>query len=400
MGQVIKSITVLGLAAGSLMCQAGHADDADVFNIHAGASYIFDDNLFRLDDIPLPSGLKGRSDRILGMNAGVELDVPFRQQRFTLDAMATRNLYAENDFLDHTAYRIRGGWNWHFTPRVSGLLSVDRDEALTSFEDYRAYTGKNMRTNSATRFEADVWLASNWHALVGLARESRENSQTFREEDNFEQMGWHLGARYDRGNGRSLTVRYLNRDGEYVDRVVDPVRLLDDAYAQGDLELNLAYPINDKTRVDGTLAYLDRGYDHFEARDYAGWRGRVGLTWNPTGKLGIKGEYARDISDWQDDESSYRVTNGFSIGAIWAKTAKQDFSASLEYKRRDYEGRAFTSVLPAREEDTAVLSVGWTWSPTRASKVNLQLRHELRDTNRVDYDYDATSLSASARFLF
>ena len=361
MGEVIRTTGIMGLLTMLLVSNSVLADDADVFNLSARASYSHDSNLFRLDRgvaSPVP-GKTSRSDNIYGLTAGLSLNKPISLQRFKLNASVSSNTFANYDYLDNNTLQYNGAWNWHVTPRISGILSLTRNEALNGFDNYRTFTGQNMRTTLTDRFEADIWVKSNWHGLVGLVHDKLNNSQLFEQESNSRSLGWNVGARYDTGTGRTLTLRYIQRDGDYTDRPVDLVNNFDDAFTQRDYELTLAYPLNDKTRIDGVIGYVDRSHPHISARDFDGLRGQLGLDWKMAGKVGLKAEVRRRVESWQDSQSSYSITNGISVGPQWLITAKQRLDARIEYDKRQYEGPLPLTVGPLREDSLGALVLNW-----------------------------------------
>jgi exopolysaccharide biosynthesis operon protein EpsL len=402
MGEVNRNIRRLLVIVGLVPCAHALADQQDVFNVYAQSGYTHDSNLYRLDDGVNPSidGETSRSDNILGITAGLRLDKPISQQRFRLDASASRNIYANYDFLSHSTFQYDGAWNWHLTPRISGILSLARSEALNGFDNYRTYDVQSMRTTYTNRFEADYWLRSNWHSLVGLVHDKRTNTESYQQESDNRSLGWNVGVKYDRGTGRSLTIRYIQRDGDYLNRPVDYINYLDDAYTQRDYEFTLAYPINDKTRLEGVVAYVDRTHPNIDERDYDGWRGQVGLDWKLSGKIGLKAEVHRRTEPWQDSESSYAITTGLSVGPQWAITAKQSLDARVEYDNRQHEGALPISLGPLREDDRMAFSVQWGWEPTRTLNVGASVRWEQRDSNLPGYDYKDTSVGLNARLMF
>lgn len=399
MGHVIGKIGNLSLLSALLASSGAYADSADVFNLRLNAAYVHDSNLFRLNEDEHPAGISGRSDNILGVTAGLSIDKPISQQRFKLDASVTRNRYANYGFLDSTLLQYDGIWKWHLTPRISGDLEVARVEAMNDFADYVDYR-KNIRTTLNNRFEADVWLYSNWHLLAGLVHDRRTNSQVFRQEGDFDGKGWSIGLRYDRGTGRTLEFRLIRRDGDYLNRHFLPGIYQDDAYSQRDYEFRLAYPFNDKTRMDAVVAYVERSHPNVPERDYDGLRGKLGLTWLPGGKLRLKADYEHRLEAWQDAESSYSVRDNLVVGPRWSITAKQEIGVSYETGRRRFLGPLPTSTGFRREDRQRALVLDWAWQPTRTTNVSAYMRREERDSNLSAYDYKDTAFGLSLGMMF
>lgn len=413
MGDLIGKIFKLGLLStlsGSVGALAAQVDARaaaspaapDVFSLYASAGQTHDSNLFRLPGGVDPTPLVGKADRsddIRTVNAGFRIEKPFSQQRFKLDASVTESTYGNHGFLDHDTYQYDGAWYWHLTPRISGVLGVSRTEALVGFDNLNAYDQK-IRVTTEKRFEANFWLASNWHALAGFLLTKQTTSRSFQQESDFDLHGWNAGVRYDRGAGRTLEFRYFERDGKFIDRRVDPVAYIDDAFKQRDYEARLAYAVSDRTRIEGTVAFVDRSHPHIPQRDFDGWRGKAGLSWMATGKIAIRADYERRIQSWEDVDSSYYVSDTVTVGPQWSVTAKQALSASAVLGKTRYEGAPPTWTGPLREDKRRALAFNWAWEPHRAVSVNATVRREIRDSNLDNHDFADTTVGLNLRLLF
>ncbi|MDD5363793.1 MAG: outer membrane beta-barrel protein [Gallionellaceae bacterium] len=394
MRDAIGKIGKLSLLSTLLISTGVLADEADVFNLYASAAYTYDSNLFRLADGVDPTPLVGKSDRsdnVLGLTAGVVINQPISQQRIKLDASVNHNAYANYGFLDYDALQYNGTWFWHLTPRISGIASMARSESLVGFDRKSDYA-KTVRTSDKNLFEADYWLTGSWHALAGYVQDKQSDTTVVQQENAFNLKGWSAGARFDPGSGRTLELRYLKRDGEYANTNA--------SFSQDEFEARLIYPFNDKTRMAATVARVDRSHPNKPARDYSGWRGKLGLDWLATGKVGLNAEYRRRLESWQDVYSSYYTSDSLSVGPYWAVTAKQKLSAGLVFSKDRYDGAPASWAGPLRDDKRQALVLGWTWEPTRTIDVGASVRHERRDSNLSGLDYKDTSVGLNVRVMF
>lgn len=392
MREFIGKVGNLSLLSTLLVGTGALADQADVFNVYANAGYTYDSNLFRLDDGETPpAGGTDKSDNILVVNAGISINKPISQQRFQLDASASHSTYGNYSFLDYDAFQYSGIWNWHLTPRISGIASVARSEAQVGFDTYNN-NNQQIRVTNTNRFEADYWATSNWHLLAGYLQEKQTNSTTFQQESDFDLKGWSAGLRYDRGTGRTVELRYFARNGEYTNSNA--------SFEQGEYEARLAYPFTGKTRVDAVLAFVDRTHENNPQRDFDGWRGKVGLGWQATGKIGLRVDYERRLQSWQDVYSSYYTSDSLTIGPTWSVTAKQTLSASVVFSQDRYDGAPTTWTGPLREDDRQALMLSWAWEPTRAVSVSASLRQDQRDSNFNGFGFEDTTFGLNLRLFF
>ncbi|TCJ17925.1 hypothetical protein EZJ19_03170 [Parasulfuritortus cantonensis] len=387
-GRMAGRLSVLS----AMLVSAGvWADDADVFNLYADAGYTYDSNLFRVDDgAALPWGKK--SDNVLTADVGVSIDKPFSQQRFRLDASVGRNRYSNHSFLDYDSFQYSGRLDWHVSPRISGVASSDRTEALVGFDAKNDFN-RTVRTRTNNRFEADFHVVSRWHALAGYLQEKQSDSYNDVSQDrDFDLKGWSAGLRYDPGSGRKLEFRYISRNGRYRSTVGN--------FDQTEYEARLVYPVDDKTRIEAVAAYVDRNHDDDPQRDYDGWRARATLTWAATGKLGVRAEYERQLRSWQDVYSSYYTADNLSVGPYWSITAKQTLAASLVYGRDQYGGAPSSWAGPSRDDKRNALVLTWSWEPTRTTGVTATARRQNRDSNYPGFDYTDTMVGVGVHVAF
>lgn len=391
MGNTIKRAGRLSILSTLLVSVGVMADQGDVFNVHADATYSHDSNLFRLDKGETAPGGAGKSDSVVVLNAGININKPYGQQRFRLDASVNRNQYNRFSFLDYDAFQYNGTWNWHVTPRFFGILKASRSEALVGF-DNNDFQDQKIRTTTTNLLEADYWLAGSWHALAGYVQERHKHNILFTQDRDFQLDGWSLGGRYDPGNGHTMELRYLSRNGEYLGTA--------NTFDQYEVEVRLSYVFSPKTRFEGAVAYVDRKHGSLSQRDYDGWRGRAGVDWNPTGKMGVRFNFERRLASWQDTYSSYFTSDSISVGPYWKLTAKQTVSASIEATRDRYEGAPAGYAGALRHDDRRAVVLGWTWEPSAVFSIGANVRREERDSNLPGFGFKDLLFGVNLRLYF
>ena len=372
-----------------------HADSADPINFIAGISRQHDDNLFRL-----PSS--EQSDNITMAYAGVRLDKQYSMQRFKADFTLTAYRYQKYDVLDFDAKDYKGAWLWRLTPYLSGTLSADRKEQLTTFEDYRNFsvvTVQNIRTTETQHFEADFSPHGVWHLLGGVTRSTQNNSETFNAEDSFTMNSADLGVKYDFRSGSSITLMGHERRGTYEDRKLNSAALFDTRFDESEAEAKLSWLISGKSQLNARAAYVSRDHDNFSQRDYSGVAGRVDYRWTPTGKLSLTLSASSDLSSYQTDYSSYTRNNTLSISPAYAVSDKVTLRAAASISERSFLGDVG---LPSNERvDTSKsLSLGVDWQPLRSVSVGASLARTSRDSNYTGLDFTDTMAGINANLFF
>lgn len=380
-------------------------DEFDVLNVVAGASLTQDSNVFRLSDSSLPPpGYSTKSDRISVGYAGVRIDKPYGQQRFQLDATGTYTRYNTFSFLDFGAFEYRGAWLWHLTPRVSGTLSAERKQALVPFTDFRSFE-RNVYTTDRRNFNLDGWVSGGWHLLAGASQSESKNEVQFQAEGDSRIIAGEAGVKYVAGSGSSLAVTRRSSQGDYLNRVVDPVNFFDNRFRQDETELKVAWNVSGNSTLNGRLSALDRRHEHFSQRDFSGTTGQLDYTWTPTSKLRLAFSARRDIEAWWDlgsvtANSSFRVVDTLSFAPAWQLDAKTTVRARFDQRQIDYRGPVFSDSRPARSDTLRSAQVAVDWSPMRYVSFSASVERGTRSSNNPGFEFGDTlgSLSVALKF--
>lgn len=408
----LRPIGRLGLGVALLGCllapTASLADPEDAFNFVGAASLRFEDNLFRLDDKAQAQALLGEtrmSDWVTSASAGIKIDKRYSLQRFQVDALATHTRHETFDFLDFDSFNYRAAWLWSVTPRLTGVLSADRQEMLTSFSDFRGTNStvplnrKNTQTNESRIFSFDGDIGAGFHVIGGASELRSRNSQSFQPVGDYVQDGIELGGKYvsRAENWVSLVQREIK--GEYRGRELNFFSQLDTDFDQSETEARMLWRITGKSEINARLTYVEREHDHFSSRDYSGVTGSLNYRWIPTGKLYIDTSLTRGLSSFQELTSSYYDADTLAIAPTWAVTAKTKIRLKYSYGERDYKG-ALIQPVEQREDKLQSLVLSADWQATRTILVNGTLSREERDSNLSGLDYEANMIGLSAQVIF
>ena len=395
---------IVSLIAPTLAC----ADAQDTFNFVGGDSMRYEDNMFRLDTSSQARQLVGKSqmsDWIYSANAGIKIDKLYAQQRFQLDVLATHNQHQTYDFLDFDAVNYRGAWLWHLTPHVSGVLSADKQQMLTSFSDFRGANStvplnrRNVQTNESRIFSIDGEIGAGIHLLGGASELRSRNSQTFTPVGDYIQDGVELGIKYVAPSENYVSLVRREARGKYEGRTLNPISQIDTGFDQSETEAKVVWKLTGKSELNGRLTYLDREHDHFSQRDFSGFTGNLTYRWIPTGKVYIDTSLARSLSSFQEFTDSYYQADSLTIAPTWVATAKTKVSLKGLYSERDFHG-AIIPVADMRKDKIRALLLSADWQPTRTILVNGTVQRESRTSSVSGLDYTANSIGVSAQLTF
>lgn len=395
---------LLALLLAGISNPQAHADAQDSVTFSVGLGALRDGNLFRQTDGNEQSDTLTTAAFTLGFNKAWGL------QRIRANATLVDYSYRENDYLSYQARNYDAAWNWSFTPRLHGLLSLDQVEQQNSFVDYSASTPaqrKNVRRTENQRFSLEWEATGGWRVQGGLGRVAQTNSQSFLEQGSYELNNLEFGGRYVWPAGNYLQILQKQGEGEYKERrligfaeVPAPFNAqIDTGFRQDETEFKLYLPLTGKSTVNARLAWQERRHDHFSGRNYAAAVGRLDYAWQATGKLSLNAALRRDVAAFQNYASSYYLADGLSLQPGWQISARTALRFKYDWEKRRYEGGIFPG-LPERRDTLQAVRLSLEWMPAEWGSLSLALQQDRRNSNQDNWDYKANSLSLNAQFLF
>ena len=392
------ALVFLGLTPGITL-----ADADESFNFAAGILTRYEDNLFRLaSDAPAPNtgGASAKSDTVLTTYAGIRFDRAYDLQRLQLDLTATAYNYLHNDFLNFTALDYRAAWLWAVSPRLTGSLLADSTSTATSYTNIQSIATPNERTIRNQGFTGDWWIEGGWHLTAGVLRlRSITNSTELTSFGNFVQNSLEAGIKYLSTANNSIALVQRQSSGEYLDRTIDPVNLLDTHYDQRDTELRSIYQLSTLSQLDARIGYRDRSYENYSVRNYSGGVGAINYIWRPTSHLQFTLAAGRDLLAYQEASNSYYISNYVGFTPAWIISEKTTLRLKFELYKNKFQ-EAVVPIQALREDQINATQLGLSWQPTRTVTVDSYLLHENRSSNFTGLPFKANVASISVSALF
>ncbi len=378
-------------AAALLAAGLPHAALADVINVVAGGSATRDSNIFRRPD--------ALADTTMAAYAGLRVDVPYSLQRFQLDV--TRTAYRHNDlgFLDFDGTDYRGAWLWSLTPRVTGSLTADRAEAQVPFLDFQG-TQRNVRRIRNEAFQLDALLGYGLHLLAAASHSQQTSSVPFVAQTDFRIARIEGGLRYVLPAGHSISLVQRTGQGEYINRVFDPLVPLDTDFKENETEVQGTWLLGGRSTLSGRLSHLERRHAHLSQLDSSGFTGEVNYAWIPTGKLNLGVFARRSLVPYFDVLTTHRIDKSIGITPRWQAT--DHLAVTLAFARTQSEFLGATTIPggAARKDTYNAWNLGMSWTPARAIVLNAGYQRLRRASNDPAFPFDAriTTLGAALTF--
>jgi hypothetical protein len=177
--------------------------------------------------------------------------------------------------------------------------------------------------------------------------------------------------------------------------------VIDNAYRQQSGAVVADWTLTGHSHVSVRAGWINRDYEQLLQRDFNGRTYRVAYDWTPTGKFLLTAIALREISPYEQVNTSFVLVKGIALRPTLRLTEKIGISGNLEYNDREYLGdpRLLLGAEPPTER-VRVAAVTASYRPLRPVTLEMNLRRESRSSTIAFGDYVVDIVSVSARLAF
>jgi exopolysaccharide biosynthesis operon protein EpsL len=371
--------------------------------LRASETLMHDSNLFRLSDsanVKESTGRDSSSDTLATTTLGLSYNKAYSLQRIELDVSLVDNRFQNSDYLNFTAYNYSAAWRWSLTPRLRGTLQSSRKEGLNSFSDYQYSTLRNLRTDTATGFDALYELTGAWRLLGGVSQTKQVNEQVLLVDSDYSFNSAFLGGRYDFSSGSTITYKATASSGSYLNRSLSAANLTDDGFDQTESDLRLDWVVSNKLTASVNAGYVQRSHPHFAQRDYSGLQGGASLIWVISGKTSLLADVSRKLGAYQATYANYARTDRLSVGPNWQISAKTTLGLSFDISHIDYLDSPFASNQTTRQDTVRDIRLSLAWQPSQSTSISASVSNATRSSTLPDTDYHSHIATLSAKYSY
>jgi exopolysaccharide biosynthesis operon protein EpsL len=371
----------------------------DTVEVYASATYNYDSNVFRISDKLDSASVIGtgqRHDTFFTTALGVNVDIPVSLQRFQLLAGWYDARYRTFEDLDHRGHSIRGAWLWAITPRLTGEISYNHNQALASFANIQGRRPDLVTTQMALANGA--WMVTpSWRAHAETTAARTEHSD-LRAVNNIEYASLEGGLSYVTPQENRVGLAVRAEKGRSPNELFAQGITFRNEYDQLSVGVQGRWVVTGHSRFDGRVHYTKREYEEFTNRNYSGPTFGVTYTWTPTGKFTVATILARDVAPLEELQSTFVLVTGVTVRPDWAISDKLNLRGTLAYAVWDYRGDTTLGLNFEHRVRTAGLEL--VWRPALRVAVTGAVNHERRTSTLPNADYDVNTATIGARIGF
>ncbi|KVW94974.1 hypothetical protein ABW22_11080 [Thiobacillus denitrificans] len=366
--------------------------------------YGYDSNLFRLQNDQEANAVLGTTDTAESYHtlaAGMDMNLRLSRQAIKAHAEFNQTWFSKYNMLDYDGHDAYLKWDWLVGSAAKGDVGISETLTQASYANVKQPVSNLIRTRR-TFFRGAIKLDNPWQVKFGADRTKTNNNASIQQVQDATVDTVNAGVQYSSRKGSTVELISQRSDGQYPNRQIVGLSLVDNDYRQWDNGVAVAWAPTGKTQVAGKLNYTQRSYADMPQRNFSGLTGLVAMDWTVTGQTTLRASVHRDIGALENNTASYTLNQGIAFGADWKPTAKLAFNTQLRYDDIDYAGDPgfVQSTAQAREDRLSTVQAGVEYSVLRNTMLGLVLKRGVRDSSEAlsSYVYNSALINLRSEF--
>jgi exopolysaccharide biosynthesis operon protein EpsL len=379
----------------------------DRLELFVSEAVIHDDNVFRISSQSDPAAVLGSSskgDTYRTTSLGFNLDVPVSRQRFQGGLTLSNTNYDRFTVLNFDGHDGRAVWQWQTGNELNGQLGYTETLALSSLANIQngvQSSTPNPLTTQRTFFNAAYMLTPRWRLQGEVSRLEQSNELPALQVNDISIDGTDLTASYVTPANNQIGLNMRVEEGRFPNGQMVAGSVIDNAYRQQSVAVVADWTLTGHSHVIARAGWIDRHYQQLSQRDFNGSMYRLAYDWTPTGKFLLTAIAQRDISGYEQVNTSFVLVKGIALRPTLRLTEKVGISGSLEYNDREYLGDpSLGSGAVAPSERVRAAAVTASYRPLRTVTLEVNWRRESRSSTIALGDYMVEIVGVSARLGF
>ncbi len=403
------------MAAAASLAPQRAAAETNPYYIGVAQTLQHSDNLLRLAEGEATPAGYARSDVVSSTPLLAGLDQTWGRQRLFGNGTLRDNRYRHNDLFNNRSFNVDAGLDWATVERLSGTVKLSANRSLARFntDEFGLLTKPNTENTRLLDAVARLGVTTVWTLEAGFRHERLDYSASEYLSRNMRQDQWTAGLRYSPSSDLRLGLGLRSGRGENPDYLLqaDGTRLADE-FQRSDVDLSLGWTASAVSTLEARVSRTRIDHERATDRSFHRTTGLLRWRWQPSGKLRLNTELARDtgldnyflLGSAQSQSVDYsRISSTLRVRADWAATAKLGAYLQGAHTRRELENTApaFTGLAAQTGEDrTTRWALGLTWAPLRPLQMSCELsRDQRRSDGRLSRDYSDPAGFCSLQFV-
>jgi hypothetical protein len=385
------------LATFAALTHSAQAQTDDAAPFYAGGSLGVShvSNVYRQPSTP-------NSDTVTSAGLLAGIDQRLGRQHLTLDGSLQNNRYSTNRDLNYRSHSLRGALNWQTVGNLSGVLSAKSDRSMADFnvgDGIEPLREKNIERNEEFQAVARLGVATRYTAEAGWTNRRRDYSAEQFDRYVYRQNTGSLGFYATPAGNVRLGLVGRHTKGKNPRFPTGPAATAVNDYTRDDLDFTTRWNVGGESTLSTRISRSKTNNGIDSLRDFSGTTGSIAWNWQPTGKLQLNVQYARDTGQESVVRSAdlNRVYSSWQLGSSYALTGKLSLSVRVVNNRSRRTSDSSTAIEAV--ESTKSYNLGLRWAISRGLSINCQYDHVDRNHSVSLYAYKASSYGCTGQAI-
>jgi Putative beta-barrel porin 2 len=308
----------------------------------AGQTFLFDNNIFRLNDaaaVPAAYGSTSRSDRISSTYGAISYDNTISKQEISARLDLNMLRYSAHAALNRNTYSALASWKGDIDRAWFAGANVGLSSTATDFFNQTGFSPNEVR---GTQFGATLGyrFTPAWSAVSRLDLNNRVNSAAALSSADSRSTGFELGARYDAGAGLSGELvarrRQINFPNPQLIVQGGTTQAFSNSYHSNQLVARVNYQANGVSSFSGQFGLTRLGFDQLTQRNNSGYLLGLSYRYSHSDALNFNANLSRDVTNDVVSFSSPVTATNLAVEANWRPTGRITIKASQSFTQRKF----------------------------------------------------------------
>ena len=365
------------------------------FEPYVQASYVYDNNLFKVDkDNPLtnsPLQSSDIADAIRALSIGINFEYNVSKQNVIANINLTDNKFDNNNQFDNVAKSYLLQWNWLAGKRLSGYVGAQYDIKLASFTDNQqlALLGADKKERSEYA-KANLSLSESWQLSAELTQKEIDFQEASIDINDRESIKTAISLDFKTTVGNVFGISAAKTDMEFPFRVLNPETLDDNEFQLTNYAINSQWTVSPNFILNTKFGWDKLEYKNFASKNYSSGTFRIVNIWRPTSKLQLRISIWQEVSPSLNPLATVRRERIFRFLPNWRISTKQSLEMLFEFQNDVLRDNPFTEgnddVL---NEDLITTYVQWNYQPIERITIQARVQKSKRESDGQFRNFDS-----------
>ncbi len=397
------AIIVMALPFGSAAWAQGNTGGGRNIGLKVGIRTTYDTNNSRSSKASATARNLRQSDWRTTPTISVDISQPIGRHSLTLIGSLGYDFYAHNTRLNRERMDFASKLGLSLS-RCNADITGNYSRNQSDLADYGSVGGaavnfvKNVETTRSVDLSVGCGAILGFRPIAGVGYSRGSNSNALRQRNDRDSIHYMGGIGYSHpliGNARIFIDKSQTR---YDNQILLNGR--QDGYDVISYGAGFDRSIGSQLKAALQISYVDVNSRDVTRADSSGVNWSADITYVPTSRLQLNGQFSRSIRSSLSVDSSYNVNTNYSIAANYALSPRTQLNASYSISPRRFIGAQGINGPIIGHDRVERMSAGASHALNQKMDFSLQAGRDRRSAPGNFYNYKNYTITAGLDFKF